>query len=39
MSSFKICQEVEIVVCTPGNYGGGRTFWKAIRSKWGSASL
>jgi len=23
---------------TPGNYGG-RAFWKAIRSKWGPASM
>jgi len=24
---------VEKVVCTPGNYGGGRAFWEAIWSK------
>jgi len=27
-------QAVEKVVCTPGNCGGGRAFWDAIRSKW-----
>jgi len=33
-----MCQAVEIVVRTPGNYRGGRTIWKAIRSKWVSTS-
>jgi len=36
---FKTRQAVEKVVCTPGNYGGGRAFWKAVRSKWGPALL
>jgi len=28
-----MCPAVEVVVCAPGNYGGGMMFWKAIRSK------